>query len=266
VTDYFLASEAELERLQLQARVWQTEAENMLDQIGIQSGWSCIDLGCGAMGILGPLSLRAGPSGRVVGQDIDERLLFAAQAYTQKEKLANVELLIGDVVNTTLPQDSFDLVHARFVLPHVPVDKFLEEMIRLAKPGGVVAVQEPDHSSWNFYPPCEKWKRLVGLLEDTFALQGDINIGKRTYHLLQQAGLQEVKVRAAVLALQDRHPYMRMAIVGAQAMRSRMIKAGLTTEDEFENLIQAVKQCTDDPQRIQITFTVTQVWGRKLSG
>ena len=53
--NYLLAGgTAELERLQLQARVWEPDAEVMLDQIGLQAGWRCLDLGCGAMGILGP--------------------------------------------------------------------------------------------------------------------------------------------------------------------------------------------------------------------
>src|SRR5215831_1583540 len=64
---YLLAGgAAELERLQLQARVWEPEAETMLDHIGLEAGWHCLDLGCGAMGILGPLARRVGPSGQVV--------------------------------------------------------------------------------------------------------------------------------------------------------------------------------------------------------
>jgi hypothetical protein len=43
---YLLAEgAAELERLRLQARVWEPEAERMLDLIDVQAGWRCIDLG-----------------------------------------------------------------------------------------------------------------------------------------------------------------------------------------------------------------------------
>lgn len=42
---YLLAGgDAELERLQLQARVWEPEAEKMLDHIGIETGWHCSKL------------------------------------------------------------------------------------------------------------------------------------------------------------------------------------------------------------------------------
>lgn len=67
----------------------------MLDQIGLQAGWQCLDLGCGAMGILGPLSRRAEPTGRVVGVDLDVRQLAAARAYMHEARLHNVETRIS---------------------------------------------------------------------------------------------------------------------------------------------------------------------------
>ncbi len=56
---------------------------------------------------------------------------------------------------------------------------------------------------------------------------------------------------------------MRMPVVAAQALRARMLEAGLTTEAELAALLQAVEACAADPDRVQLTFTVTQVWGRK---
>ena len=100
--DYILLSDTEKERLQLQARVWQAETEHLLDRIGIQSGWHCLDLGCGAMGILGPLSRRVGTSGKVVGLDIDPKLIEAARVLGEDEGWNNVELQEGDALQTHL--------------------------------------------------------------------------------------------------------------------------------------------------------------------
>jgi hypothetical protein len=63
MSDYLLTSDEELARLQLQARVWEPDAEALLDRIDPQPGWASIDLGCGAMGILG--SLKKGLGRRV---------------------------------------------------------------------------------------------------------------------------------------------------------------------------------------------------------
>lgn len=262
--DYFLASDEELGRLQVQARVWEPDAGVMMDQIGVGPGWTCADLGCGGMGVLGPLSHRAGDAGRVVGLDADPQLLQAAADYVSSEALSNVELQEGDVSAPGLPEGAFDLVHARFLLPHVEKpDAVLRAMIGLAKPGGVIASQENDHSSWGFYPRCPEWVELLALLEQTFALRGDINIGRRTFHMLKEHGLEDVRIRASVQALQDRHPYRRMPLIGARAMRERMIEAGLTTGREFERLVQGVERAVNDPDQVQITFTLVQVWGRK---
>jgi len=40
----------------LQSQIWDPEVEAWLSQIDVQPGWQCVDLGCGVMGILEPLS------------------------------------------------------------------------------------------------------------------------------------------------------------------------------------------------------------------
>ena len=261
---YFLASDEELSRLQVQAHVWEPDADVMLDRIGVGPGWNCVDMGCGGMGILGPMSRRVYGSGLIVGLDSDQALLDSAAAYAEAEGLDNVLLQEGDVTSPGLSKGTFDLVHSRFLLPHVDSPlAVLQTMVELAKPGGVIASQENDHSSWSFYPHCPEWTELLELLEKTFALRGDINIGRRTFHMLKDCGLEDVTIRTSVQALQDRHPYMRMPLIGARAMRERMIEAGLTTEREFERLVQAVEQAVNDPDRVQVTFTLVQAWGRK---
>lgn len=264
MASYIFASSGEVERLQLQSRVWEPSAEAMLEGIGVGAGWRCLDLGCGVMGILGPLSRRVGPGGEVVGVDRDAAHLAAARDFLEGAGLDNVRLWEGDASQTGLPRASFDLVHARFLLPHV-VDPaaVLAEMVALARPGGVVVLQEPIHEGWAFYPPSERWSRLRQILEAGIALRGDINIGARSYDLLRGAGLHGVTVRAAVLALPPRHPYMRMPLAPATAMRPRMIEAGITTAEELDELLAELERLASDPDRIQITFTLTQVWGRR---
>lgn len=42
-----------------------------------------------------------------------------------------------------------------------------------------------------------------------------------------------------------------------------MIAAGLVEEQELNSLIEAVTACVKDEARMQVTFTVIQVWGQK---
>ena len=62
----------EIERLHIQADAIAPDAGVMLDRIGVQPGWTCLDLGCGPRGITDLLSERVGAGGRVVGLDKDE--------------------------------------------------------------------------------------------------------------------------------------------------------------------------------------------------
>lgn len=262
---YLLSSgAAELERLRLQARVWEPEAEQLLDRIGVASGWRCLDLGCGAMGILGPLSRRVGPGGHVVGVDRDPQQLAAARACVQEAGLTNVEVLDRDAYATGLPDQSFDLVHVRFVFAPVGRgDALLAEMRRLARPGGVLAIQEPDASCWQCHPPRPAWDRLKAAILAAFAAGGgDFNAGLRTYDLLRRAGLEDVQVRAAVVALQDRHPYMWLPVQFATSLRQRIIDGGLLSAAELDEHLAACEAIAQDPATWVTTFIVTQVWGR----
>jgi ubiquinone/menaquinone biosynthesis C-methylase UbiE len=263
-SDYVLSNSAEVERLRVQARVWEADVEALLDQIGIESGWHCLDLGCGALGILAPLSRRVGPRGRVVGVDSDERLLASARAYVEQEGLTNVELLQGDARATDLPCESFDLVHMRFVWAFGHADAFLQEMLDLAKPGGIVASQETDQNSWCYFPAHPAWPRLKAVIEAAFLqIGGDANIGQQTYAKFRRAGLEQVRVRAAIAALQDCHPYMRMPILGANGLRKVIVGAGLMSEAELDQTLAEMERIIADPETYEISFTVTQVWGRK---
>jgi SAM-dependent methyltransferase len=237
----------------------------MLDRIGVAPGWNCVDLGCGAMGVLGPLSRRVGPQGHVVGVDRDPKLLAAARDYVREQDLANVEILDLDAYDCRLPRETFDLTHVRFVFGPVGRDEeLLREMLALTRPGGIVAIQEPDTPSWNCYPPNAGWTALRAAIEDAFARAGgDINAGQRTFGMLRRAGLEDVQIRAATLALQDQHPYKRLPVQFAASLRARILAGGRLSETELDGAVAECERVAADPETIVIMLIVTQVWGRK---
>jgi SAM-dependent methyltransferase len=263
--EYLLTGGAtELERLRLQARVWEPEAEAMLDRVSVASGHHCIDLGCGAMGILGPLSRRVGPSGRVVGVDLDAKQLSGARTFVKEAGLLNVEILELDAYRTGLPAQTFDLVHVRFVFAPVGRDdELLREMLRLVRPGGVIAIQEPDASSWTCLPPRPSWDRLKEVILAAFSRGGgDFNAGRRLYAMLRTAGLKDVSIRAAVQALAGGHPYLRLPVQFATSLRGRILDANLMSPFELDTAVTECERIAADPETYGLTFTVVQAWGR----
>jgi SAM-dependent methyltransferase len=195
--EYLLADQpSELERLQLQSRVWEPSGWQLLAKLGDGSGVRALDVGCGALGWLRILSEWVGPSGRVVGADIDQRLLDAARSFLEAEEIANVELTVDDLFDSKLEPESFDLVHARYVI--APLGRGAEQVAshrRLVRPGGSLVLEEWDLGSWHFNPPAPAADRLILLLSEIFASLGG-EAGRVLPDLLGEIGIEEPEIDA----------------------------------------------------------------------
>lgn len=110
-----------------------------------------------------------GATGRIFGVDRDPLQLAGARQYVGEQSLGNIELVEDNSYASALPGHSFDFVNARFLLAPVGHDdELLREMWRLAKPGGIIALQEPDASAWDFYPSDPDWQRLKACILAAF--------------------------------------------------------------------------------------------------
>src|SRR5438309_10636307 len=90
----------EIERLQVQAAAMAPDCAVMLDRIGVNAGWRCLDLGCGPGGITALFSERVGPSGRVAALDADEAFL----EHARRTGAPNVMFVSGDACCTGVPE------------------------------------------------------------------------------------------------------------------------------------------------------------------
>jgi ubiquinone/menaquinone biosynthesis C-methylase UbiE len=104
----YLLSQApnEIDRLQSWARSWEPETEAMLDEIHVQPGWRCLDLACGPLGIIRPLSQRVGLTGQVVGADINPAMLAAARSFAEENELKNVDFVETNSYQSDSPNHS----------------------------------------------------------------------------------------------------------------------------------------------------------------
>jgi ubiquinone/menaquinone biosynthesis C-methylase UbiE len=147
-------SEDEELRLRRQSEELQHESTWLFDRIGLGRGVRAIDLGCGPQGVLDLLSQRVGSNGHVIGIERNRESVAMAKRFVVDRALKNVEVVQGDATATGLPGARFDLVHARLVLVNVPyVEAVVREMLRLARPGGMVASHEADYLSHFCDPP-----------------------------------------------------------------------------------------------------------------
>lgn len=116
-----------------------------LEKLSAQPGEKVLEIGFGTGHCLVSLAKAVGPTGRVIGLDISDRMLVIARERLGQEGLEErVDLHLGDAAKLDfLEAGSLDGVFMSFTLelfdnPEIP--RVLQECHRILKPGGRLAV------------------------------------------------------------------------------------------------------------------------------
>jgi SAM-dependent methyltransferase len=256
---------AEQERLERQAQELAHESTWLFDQIGVREGWRVAEIGCGPRGCLALLSERVGATGRVIGVERSAEEVDRARRFVDASHFANVEVLCLDGRATGLPSAAFDLVTSRLVLVNIPEPKdIVTEMVRLARPGGIVALHEADSTTQRVEPAHFAQNRLLDLLTRYRAMNGmDSSICLRVPRMLREAGLSDVRVNALVHAYPPGHGRRMLLLDFIANIRSRALEKGLIGEAELDELVAALRAHLEKPETLVISGLFLQVWGRK---
>jgi SAM-dependent methyltransferase len=254
----------EQERLERQADELAHESAWLFDQIGVGDGWRVVEVGCGPRGCLRLLSERVGARGRVVGVERNDEQVERARQFVADNRLTNVEVLHADARSTGLPEGTFDLATARLVLVNVPEpEQIVAEMVRIVRPGGVVALHEADSTTQRCDPPLFAQTRLLQVLSTYAEMNGiDRSIGTRVPRMLRDAGLVEVRVNPLVHAYPPAHGRRMMVLEFVENARSRILDKNLIGEGEFNELTADLKRHLEDPGTLVVSSLFIQAWGR----
>ena len=258
---------SEQQRLIIQARGLEGSTRSLLDQIQVKSGARTVDIGCGPIGIMNLLSERIGGQGAVVGVERELRFVEMARAELEERRLRNVEVINADALETGLEKGSYDLPHERLVLINLPTtnrEAIIAEMFSLLRPGGTIALQEYDASSYACYPEHPSWSVLLGLFNDTFhAAGGDEFIGRSLTSLLRSAGAEGVEIRAHV-GFPKVGEYQRTHLLSLiKSMRDRILASRRRGEAELRAHMASLSDHLSDPATTLIDKLIVQAWGRK---
>src|SRR5262249_3114117 len=196
-SDYLLgSSDAEHERLIRQATLFAPFTERFFREAGIRSGQCVLDLGSGVGDVAMLVGKLVGPSGTVVGIERDERSLAAARTRAKQAGYENINFIQSDI-NAISADKSFDAVVGRFTLQFVanPVS-VLQSVVRLLKPGGIVAFQEPSFAAFlHVCPELPLWSTAVRLMCESGRRAGvNVEMGFALHNVFEEAGLPAPKM------------------------------------------------------------------------
>ncbi|MDP9050032.1 MAG: methyltransferase domain-containing protein [Acidobacteriota bacterium] len=152
-------------RLRLLDEVYGGTTRQMLLDAGLKPGMRVLDLACGVGTVSCWMAGIVGPTGSVVGIDVNpDQLVVARDTWSNCNGIPPVEFLEASAYDTGLPAGSFDLIHTRFLLCHLTEPAgVLAEMYRLLKPGGAVVCHDIHISSIFAHPPSDAYARSVEL-------------------------------------------------------------------------------------------------------
>ena len=243
------------ERFDALAELFDPSTFRHLQALGLSPGWRVWEVGAGGPSV--PSWLAQQTPGNVLATDIDT-------SWLDKDG-APYEVRRHDVGTEPAPRGSFDLVHARLVLVHVPgrADA-LATMVAALRPGGWLLVEEADPGLQELACPDEVGieqqlaNRLKRAFRSLMAERGvDLAFGRTLPRLLRSAGLVDVRSDACFPLGGPACNELERATT--EQIRDRLIAAGLATEDEIERHLANVASGRLD----LATSPMVSAWGRK---
>jgi len=137
--------------------------DRLMDLLGIAGTLRVIDVGCGGGMFTRMIARHLDPASELVGIDIDPDMLAAARTESAREKLPlEIDWRPGEIDELPAPDRWADLTVCHTLLCNlVDVPRALVEMVRVTRPGGVVAAVEPSRRYLNYDPfISERLKQL----------------------------------------------------------------------------------------------------------
>jgi len=92
------------------SREQEESAAMMLKNLGVEPGMTACDLGCGNGYHTLPIARLVGEKGKVLAVDIQAEMLRLLEAKAKQEKIKNVEVIHGTVIDPRLPKGKVDRV------------------------------------------------------------------------------------------------------------------------------------------------------------
>jgi SAM-dependent methyltransferase len=236
-----------------------------LEATGIGPGWQCWEVGGGGGSIAAWLAERCGQAGHVLVTDIDPRFLVESASLDHP----HLEIQRHDISTDPLPAQTFDVIHARLVLIHVPAREVaLERMVTALKPGGWLIVEDFDPTFIDpGYPTTDAeslsryWNIAAAQGRLMAARSGELALswGRSLYGRLRVQGLVNLDMEGYVAVWQGQSEGARLVGANFEQIREEATGAGFITHEEIAQVLTLL----DDPDFAISAPMMFTAWGRR---
>lgn len=256
MTQYLYPNEDAVALARLQA-LEQIEDDHTLEQlnaIGIGIGWRCLEIGAGAGSIAYWLAAQVGKEGSVIATDLQPHLLDSSRC----------EVWRHDIARDALPPQSFDLVHLRHILIHVPQAEhvgILSKIWHSLTPGGVLLIEESDFTTWQVNEgtpePLRSYaeqgiETILGVYDERGM---DVQLGQRLASLAQGVGFQITRTTPRARSVAGASTEARFH----QATFQQLVSSLAHRRPEVTATLGRFVECLEDPRLSYTTRTTVAV-------
>ncbi len=113
------------------------------ETLGLKPGQTVIDYGCGPARYIQIASNTVGKSGKVIAVDIHPLAISKVKEKIKKYKLTNVEAVLAEQYNTSIINDTADVIYALDMLHMIErPNELLKELSRLVKRDGAIIIED----------------------------------------------------------------------------------------------------------------------------
>jgi ubiquinone/menaquinone biosynthesis C-methylase UbiE len=191
----------------------------LLDRLAPAAGETVLDIGCGPGTDLAGFVDAVGPTGRVIGVDQDQAMV--AEASDRFGQLSYVDIRVGDAHALPVEAASVDRVRIDRVLQHLAEPaRALAEIRRVLRPGGRVALADPDWDSLAIDDPDLDTSRAYTRYVSEHVVR-NAAMGRQLARLAHDAGLTVRVVSSDAITFVDHasaEPILRVAAVARRGI------------------------------------------------
>jgi ubiquinone/menaquinone biosynthesis C-methylase UbiE len=252
------------ERLRILSRVLRPTTLAVLERAGLSAGMTCLEVACGSGDVAFDMSRIVGAGGRVAATDVDQTKVDMARREAVDQGLDNIDFRVSDIMKEEIAPE-FDLVHARFLLTHLPRPvEALTRMRRALRPGGTIVVEDVDFRGHFCYPGCPAFQQHIELYTKTLERHGgDANIGPRLPSLLSEAGFENIRINVVQPAAIEGELKL-IAAITMENVAEAIVGAGLASRAEVDRATGELYEFANTPGTVISLPRIVEAWGRAV--